>query len=113
MIKLTVALACLAWSGAAITSATPAQAIAATYQTGDYGACSAWTQGGFYDPFCQYYMSYVQQIKFVETQCNGGQCNSDEGEVYVEFQYSTGRTVAVYQAFCQGYNIYAMDTCGC
>jgi hypothetical protein len=109
--KKIVLLACIAWAGAAISSATPANAYAATTQSGTFAACSAANSSyvfmGCWD------MSYKQIIKFGTTGCNSGACNSDQGDVYVQFLYQTGRHDTTWLEGCDGVNLYMMDSCSC
>jgi hypothetical protein len=116
MIKLA---ACVAWAGAAVSSASPANAYAVTSQVGDYASCSASyttiSKNWCYDgesrtwAFATY---YAQNIKFVSTPCSSGGC-SDTGNVYTEFLYGPGRKIVTPATPCDASNIYGLDTCGC
>jgi hypothetical protein len=111
-------VACLTWAGAAISSATTADAYAATGQSGAYAACSAesmpYTDIG---KVCSgaFYFSYMQKIKFLSTSCNTGGCWSDLGNVYVEAVYPTGRKVTSVVSTCVGTatRVYTLDFCSC
>src|SRR5262245_55791675 len=92
-----IALASAAWSVAAISSATPADATAYTMQSGSYASCS-----NSYDMVdgplpCQPVwldVPYVQHINFVTTHCNAGSCSNENGAVYVDAVYEAGRKTA-------------------
>jgi hypothetical protein len=106
-------LACIAWLGAAVTSATPADAHAITKQSGDYAACSA-----NYDvdirTFCEFGTSYRQTIRFMSTACNsGGGCDADFSAVYLDNLAATGRKQAWFDGSCSLYNVYALGSCDC
>jgi hypothetical protein len=124
-------VACLTWAGVAVSSATPASAIAVTNQTGSYASCSNASQaatntfcGTPHNPMDDYdniyagdptvYTSYMQQIKFVSVACSGGGCQGDNGQVYVEGLYGVGRKVVTGLDSCDGYWYkYGLDTCAC
>jgi hypothetical protein len=112
LIKL---VACIAWAAAAISGATPAEAIAVTVVSGNYATCSAsYTTGG--QTQCGYSTSYRQNIKFVSIGCSLGGCNEDSGGVYTDFVYPTGRKSASLVVACNGlitYNVYNLGSCAC
>jgi hypothetical protein len=111
MSKNIVALACVLWAAVAISSATPANAYAATQQYGEHAACSAANSNWMW-PGC-WIMSYKQIIKFQATSCGSGSCGSSNGDVYTESVYGTGRHVATCVDGCDGYNLYVMEPCSC
>jgi hypothetical protein len=124
-------VACLTWAGVAVSSATPASAIAVTTQTGSYASCSTASTAST-NTFCgtppnpmdygdivyagdpTVYTSYVQQIKFVSVACSGGGCQGDNAQVHVEGLYGAGRKVVSGLDSCDGYYYkYGLDTCAC
>jgi hypothetical protein len=117
--NITKLVACLAWAGVAIASAAPADAIAVTFQTGDYAACTTSYEAGgetLFDCNNLVYIDtyYTQRIKFVTPGCNTGGCQSDDQTVYTDFVYSTGRKPAGYLSMtCIGSYIYDLGSCTC
>jgi hypothetical protein len=114
--------ACVTWSGAAISSSAPADAMIATQQSGSYAACSP-----AYEPlsiaayYCKNFdnpggtmFSYRQNIKLNGDPCSGGWCNPDSGVVYTTNIYGNGRKVTTLD-WCgaSGWNLYGLDTCAC
>jgi hypothetical protein len=118
--KLSLAAA-LAWAACSISYATPADAIAYTAQSGEYATCSSayvpTNQGVCWD--MDYgggwgaYVSYRQQIRFVDTGCNTGGTCAQGGDVWTDFRYTTGRKPAYYIGSCDGLNIYDLGACDC
>jgi hypothetical protein len=112
-------VACLAWAGVAIASAAPADASAATTQSGAYASCSAsWSFYTDNGKMCwsTFWSSYTQQIKFVSTTCNTGGCGGDQGTVYVDSIYPAGRkTTGPSDMECMSstYHLYELGTCAC
>jgi hypothetical protein len=127
--------ASVAWTGAALSAATPASALVATLQSGPYAACSAETDSVSYD-FCGTPYSFRQTIKFVGNPCSGGGCSDQMGTSYTESQYQPGRKVTTIQSTCgqssvgtsaqlptywvedpaqqsSWWNIYGLDSCAC
>jgi hypothetical protein len=109
-------IACLAWAGVAISSATPASAIAFTYTAGaSYASCSADTEVINWE-LCGIPFEYYQTIKFVSTACSSGGC-AGQGDTYVEFAYSPGRKVATFWSGCTDSaatgNLYNLGSCAC
>jgi hypothetical protein len=121
MLKL---VACMAWAGVAISSATPASAIAASGGTGNYAACSADSTPEVHE-FCGTFFNYNQTIRFLSVSCNSGGCAQEMGATYTESAYGPGRKVAELLRICEGefggsvfssptgLNMYGLDTCGC
>jgi hypothetical protein len=114
--------AAIAWAGAAIVSASPANAMALTWQSGDYAACSSNYYYGQYTATCDdgasgtQYIDFnaVQHIRFIQAACNSGNCAADSFDVQVEFLYGTGRKrVSGTGMSCGGMNLYGIDTCAC
>jgi hypothetical protein len=134
--KLFTASACLLWGAVLVASASRAEAYAVTAQAnGGYASCS-----NAYDPYVTefphcytYYVgdrygvtamqgqsmiatNYTQQIRFVSTTCNGGTCHTDDGVVYTEVIYGTGRKTVAYQgSVCSGGGqaVYGLGSCAC
>jgi hypothetical protein len=119
--KITIA-AGLAWAGVVISSASTAGALGMTTQWGEYANCgNSWNYDNVYDDCSvdgqpvRYTMYYRQQIKFIETACNAGGCNSDVDYVYTDFIYPTGRKDVNYiNAYCPIYgNVWGIGSCAC
>jgi len=118
ILKLCV---CIAWAGAALSAAAPANALAWSSQVGGYAVCSpAWsayaTQGckmSAEDP-PEFIGSYIQQIKFSGSVCNAGGACSNIGTVYTDMIYGTGRKDASPGTDCPGPNfLYGLGACAC
>jgi hypothetical protein len=115
VIKLT---ACLAWAGVAVSSATPANALAVTMQYGAYATCSSsityTTIGTKYCP--EVYTAAAQNIKFLSQACNTGGCIGSSN-CYVDFIYNPGRTTTELQeTFCGtggSWRVWALSSCSC
>jgi hypothetical protein len=112
-------IACLAWAGVAISSATPADALLVTTSTGPYATCSAeWQYRN--NASCTgmtFLTSYQQQIKFVTTACSGGACSmAFAPSIYTENVYGTGRKTTTSYGLCDPsflQYIYGLGTCAC
>jgi hypothetical protein len=111
-------VACLAWAGVAVSSATPANAKALTQQmVGQFGTCSssysaAYYDGGYNCNFIRF--NYSQNIKFVVVSCSSGACTTEMATTYVESLYATGRKVAVNAMSCGGQGtLVDMGSCAC
>jgi hypothetical protein len=114
MNKTLAALAAVAWASVAIANASPANALAFTIQTGEFANCSSsWSSNtnGNYD--CTYSAPYEQTIKFVETSCNAGGCNSESDWVLTDMIYGSGRKNATYMTTCSWAWIYGLGPCAC
>jgi hypothetical protein len=113
IIKLVAALA---WGGVAVSSAAPANALAATANTGPYASCSN-THEAYARAACGYQFNYRQYIKVYSLggACSSGACSSTTMVTYVESAYGTGRktTTPVLLGCDQVYNIYGLGTCAC
>jgi len=114
-VKFVKLAACLAWAGAAVSNAAPADALAATTQLGSYANCSS---SFVIEPhtFCSISYTYKQTIKFSSTPCSGGGCASPSGVTYVDFHYSSGRKDATESgAGCPQYMLhtYQLGNCAC
>jgi hypothetical protein len=111
LLKLGV---CIAWAGAAISSAKPAEAVLVTSATGGYANCS--TASGYTSSFqCQgATFNYTQQITLVSTSCSSGAC-SQFGQSYVDFVYTAGRKVVQAGGYMCSYGgyFYYLGTCAC
>jgi hypothetical protein len=126
VIKLAAALA---WAGAAVASAAPADAYALTTQVGGFATCSATYTGAYieacwscqsngddydYSNCAPNFIAYYQQaIKMVSTACAQGACSSNTGVVYTTFLYGIGRKQASPAFYGCEYNVYGLDTCVC
>jgi hypothetical protein len=117
-------IAGLAWAGAAISSAAPADALLITFQTGAYATCNpeweyynSWVEcpltPGEPEPFTGWYR---QKIRFLTQGCNTGACSQDAFWVYTDFIYEDfGRKTTTLYRSCYGTDnaIYGLGTCGC
>jgi hypothetical protein len=120
--KKTFALvACFAWAAVALSTVSPANAVAITTQTGSYATCSAsyttqastgtCLEAGEYMGFP---MDYMQTMKFVSTACSGGACSSDSATAATDTVYPTGRKQTYLAASCMGgKRMYDITTCAC
>jgi hypothetical protein len=111
---------CIAWAACAIGYAVPADANAVTLQVGNYAACSnAYeTRSGewCYVPDIggpMHYTFYKQQIKFLNQGCNTGEGCLQNGDVFTDTIYSTGRKPATLYDYCGGANVYGLGSCAC
>jgi hypothetical protein len=109
-------IAGVAWVAGAISMAAPADARAYSWSWGDYATCSANYNANFIEANCGggefAYFNYEQQIRFVNTSCNAGDCD-DSGATYVDSPYSTGRKPAYQQTNCGGAGIFELGSCSC
>jgi hypothetical protein len=118
--------ACIAWAGALLASAAPADATAFTAQIGAYASCSGAYEtypNSFetcemkaveYVPGYVYTTEYKQIIKLVSTTCGAGGCQSDERVVYTDVIYGAGRkTTTLYDNVCAAMKMYGFGTCAC
>jgi hypothetical protein len=121
----------VAWAALLVASAAPADATAVSMQQGNYAACSAnYNTGTSYFPsqcgggrleptdpsvdMGAVNTFYVQTIKMVGAACNGGGCNYEDGVVYTDMIYPTGRKVVEgADPLCSGYTAYQLGTCAC
>jgi hypothetical protein len=110
IIKLVAALA---WAGVAVSSATPANALAMTTQSGDFANCP----DGSYDPWsgtlCGYSKNYLQAVKFISTACGSSSCSQGGAATYTDFIYVVGRKVTTRIDSCNTYNVYGLGPCQC
>jgi hypothetical protein len=107
-------VACVAWAGVAISSATPADALIVSKVGGaPYANCSAdWNY--YYHASCGMEFHVVQRIRMVSQACNGGTCDNESGGIMVEFVYASSRKIAEQVADCGPYSyLYGLDTCSC
>jgi hypothetical protein len=112
-------VACLAWVGVAVSSATPADARAYTWATGSYASCGN-SYSATSEQVCNLgypygYIAtatYVQQIKLVETGCSAGGCNADNDSVWTDMVYPTGRKSVSLYLTCD-LNVYDLGSCAC
>jgi hypothetical protein len=105
-------IASIAWAAAAISTATPASAIAQTPQTGAYATCtSSWEPHVFGN--CNGQFNYTQHMKLNTVSCNSSTCQPYDWNVFVEFLYSMGRNKATLQTSCTTANIYVLSPCEC
>jgi hypothetical protein len=109
-------VACLAWGGVAVSSATPAVAKATTTQNlGSYGTCSNSSSTTYWTCGTETF-NYTQTIKMLQTGCSSGTCSNVMDITYVDFLYGTGRKIVAGAAPCLGYGNYlsfGMGTCAC
>jgi hypothetical protein len=121
MTKMTLT-ACLLWGACALSFAAPANAYAITMQAGAYATCSNSYEAAAGSAFCYhveagyfFYPAYRQQIRFVDTGCSSGGTCAQNGDVWTEQLYSTGRKPAtLMMSDCDGvYNVYGLDSCSC
>jgi hypothetical protein len=105
-------VACLAWGGAAVSSATPATAMVATTQSGSYAACTAMFYGTT-STICYNVMNYQQLIKFNAIACGTGGCSADSFMVYTDTVYGSGRKTTTSVGFCSPNSFYWIGTCSC
>jgi hypothetical protein len=127
IIKLAAALA---WGGVAVSSASPASALAIMNQSGAYATCAAnyyaqelghcWQGSGQIDEsgiesgYVLYETHYKQQIRFVvSSTCNADGCSTDTSEVYVDAVYSVGRKTVTSQSMCNVKHVYGLGTRAC
>jgi hypothetical protein len=119
--KLHPLFACLAWAGVLVSSATPAQAIAITTQSGEFVNCQVQNTFNyvdhclFRDPNVPYWTTaYVQNMKFVTLGCSVGGCNNDTGTAHTDVIYAVGRkTAALQEVLCLQKKLYALGSCAC
>jgi hypothetical protein len=121
--KILKLVTCLAWAGAAISSATPVNASVITSQTGSYATCSPMTE--IHSAFISCAISstipdsfeswYAQTIRFVGVGCSSGGCSEDASWVYTDIEYGTGRKTTQLERSCRDSNmkIYGLGTCAC
>ena len=103
---------CLAWAGAALSTASVAHAVAVTPQAGSYASCSSSSQSTMMMTWCGGYVTnYGQVIKFINVACNAGACSGND-TTFTEFPYTAGRQVATLRYSC-GYNVYDLGSCAC
>lgn len=120
-----------AWAAFLVASAAPADATAVSMQQGNYAACSAnYSTGTAYFPsecgggplqtdaatvdMGAVNTWYTQTIKMVGAACNGGGCNTEDGLVYTDMIYPTGRKAVEFsEPLCSGYTAYQLATCAC
>jgi hypothetical protein len=115
MNKAFTFLAAAAWAGVAISSATPAEAIALTSMTGSYATCTM-SYSAVSMESCGYHLNYNMIMRFLSTACgtSGGTCAADYGGAYTEWLYPTGRKMTTYVQTCpSGQTAYGIDSCAC
>jgi hypothetical protein len=110
-IKLLKLIACIAWTGAAIASASPAAAIAITNQTGPYATCSNDSEP-YPEYYCDYTTSYIQTMRVVSTTCSSGSCGGSATS-FTDTLYSPGRKITSLWQTCGTKTVYGLTTCAC
>jgi hypothetical protein len=112
MKKILTLVGCAAWAAVAVSSSSPAHAIARTSQNGMYATCATgfmsqvnWACGN------QYIGSQI--IKFQETACSGGGCATISNGAMVTFKYPYGRSQASLISTCNYQNVYGLYSCAC
>jgi hypothetical protein len=115
--KLFTAAACMAWTAAALSVATRAEALVVTNQVGDYGTCSEvynYLKNGSVT-VCGTDWAYQQRIKFISTACGAGNCSDTVYNVYIDTVYNAGRKTVSHIEGCweYGFSKYGLGSCGC
>ena len=109
-------VACIAWAGAAVSTATPADARLMTYQTGDYGTCSNESDPWYESWGCDtgsVETNYVQVIKLVDTTCASGDCARQIPFAYTDQVYAPGRYLVTDLSHCDDWNLFQLGACAC
>jgi hypothetical protein len=111
MIKV---VACLAWAGAAISSANTANALVESDMTGPYAACAQSSDYLLYES-CNGGFYLEQLLRFTGTGCSsGGGCwNGLALHQHTDFGYSSGRKPVTEYASCNEYYLLGLDSCAC
>jgi hypothetical protein len=107
-------VACLAWGGVAVSSASPANALLATSTSasGGYATCGGSAISETFE-YCGITFNYIQSVRLQDRACNGGGCASPNIHNWVEGVYSSGRKTATLQQTCDTASIYGLGTCAC
>jgi hypothetical protein len=106
---------CLLWGGLAIASATPANALAESVQTGNIVNIAANYEAKIFES-CNGYFSYSQTIRFLTGACNLGTCRDfgDLNGANVDSVYPVGRRQVMALDGCQpGRSLYELTSCAC
>jgi hypothetical protein len=104
--------ACIAWTGLAISAASPANALVLTLKGGAYGVCTANYQTDSHED-CNGSFAYKQPVRFTNTSCNTGSCAETSGTTYVEVVYSYGRKPTTQYQSCNSMMLYGLGSCAC
>jgi hypothetical protein len=106
-------IACAAWAALAIASATPADALAQTVQTGTYATCRTEYSNEVLDN-CNGSFPYCTAIKFINLGCASGACDAIAFEdTFVESLYGPGRKIATAYSSCNSLHLYGLGSCSC
>jgi hypothetical protein len=104
---------CMLWAGAAITSASRAEAVAHTTGVGTYATCT-FSYTAQHNERCGYVLNYSMVMRFLSTACSStGTCSSDYGGAQTEWVYTAGRKMTTLLQLCDPYRIYGIDPCAC
>jgi hypothetical protein len=107
-----ITLAVFAWAGVTISSASNANALACTSQSGEYALCGGYSALASYEDCAANPYGYAQQIKFSTLGCGSGACQED-GHVYTQNVYGAGRKIATHTGTCPYNDIYGLGSCDC
>jgi hypothetical protein len=110
--KIVSLIACMAWAGVAVSTASPASANAETFQSGSYALCSIrFTTANRVN--CNGTFNYNMEMKLVNESCSKGSCTPWDSTVYTENRYTSGRKVTTLLSSCTLWNLYGLGSCGC
>ena len=108
-------VACLAWTGAALASATPANAILASpQQAGNYATCGT----GYFaleQNLCSFQMHYEVNVRVHAIGCGAGGTCTQQNWNPADIIYSLGRKVTTHIGNCPGdfWYGYQLGACAC
>jgi hypothetical protein len=105
-------VACLAWMGAAVSSATSADALALTSIGGEYATCSGSYRSATVVA-CDIYFSYEMRMVLVSESCSSGNCGMLTPWTKTDIVYSYGRKQAAPYFNCGSGTVYELYSCGC
>jgi hypothetical protein len=105
----------LIWAGVAVSTAAPVNAeVLSSVPNGSYAACSANYIADDTHPCMPAGAFYIQNIHIWSESCNQGACQDQEGMVWTQFIYPSGRKTANFQGWtCGDYYRYTLGDCGC
>jgi hypothetical protein len=109
-------VACVVWAAVAVSSATPASAVAAGQVSPyEWVSCSP-IYGSNSEPVtdhCGWQFPYYQNLRFVARACSGGSCSNDASTLLTEFPYTNGRKFVAWDQQCGTLWIFGLDSCAC